>query len=276
MSVPEELEDLSLIDEADIPEATRDQQENLSVVVSEKQSGSWLIFGIGGILLSVGIVALLQTIVQRPDSSAVSEDTTITNPTSATPELPAPEEEEAEQLLGHFFYEEAPASDLIAVSADGRLTLRSTAAEKFQQMQSDAQRNGIHLVLISGFRSVEEQKYLFFEVKEQRAQDTTKRAEVSAPPRYSEHHTGYAIDIGDGNVPATHLSQKFENTAAFQWMQNNAARYSFELSFPRDNAQGIAYEPWHWRFVGDQESLETFYKSRSSTVKPPKVPAKQP
>ena len=55
----------------------------------------------------------------------------------------------------------------------------------------------------------------------------------------------------------------FENTAAFHWLEANAARYSFELSFPRDNPQGISYEPWHWRFVGDRESLETFYKARN-------------
>ena len=107
------------------------------------------------------------------------------------------------------------------------------------------------------------QNYLFFDVKEQRVQDATKRAEVSAPPGYSEHHTGYAIDIGDGKVPATDLSPKFANTAAFRWLEQNAPRYSFELSFPPDNPQGISYEPWHWRFVGDRESLETFYKARN-------------
>jgi D-alanyl-D-alanine carboxypeptidase len=45
-------------------------------------------------------------------------------------------------------------------------------------------------------------------------------------------------------------------------LQNNAAQYSFELSFPENNPQGISYEPWHWRFVGDSHSLETFYKAQ--------------
>jgi D-alanyl-D-alanine carboxypeptidase len=45
-------------------------------------------------------------------------------------------------------------------------------------------------------------------------------------------------------------------------LQNNAAQYSFELSFPENNPQGINYEPWHWRFVGDSHSLETFYKAQ--------------
>ena len=106
------------------------------------------------------------------------------------------------------------------------------------------------------------QEYLFFEIKRQRNQDTRKRAQVSAPPKYSEHHTGYAIDIGDGQVPATNLSENFEQTPAFRWLESNAAKYSFELSFPRNNPQGISYEPWHWRYVGDAESLKTFYEAQ--------------
>jgi len=97
-------------------------------------------------------------------------------------------------------------------------------------------------------------------VKAQRRQRTTERAEVSAPPGYSEHHTGYAIDIGDGKAPATHVEESFGKTEAFAWLEENAARYNFELSFAENNAQGISYEPWHWRYVGNQESLEIFYK----------------
>lgn len=84
-------------------------------------------------------------------------------------------------------------------------------------------------------------------------------------PGYSEHHTGYAIDIGDGARPDTHLSEAFEDTPAFRWLEKNAARFSFELSFPRHNPQGVSYEPWHWRFVGDRHSLQTFYRARQLT-----------
>ncbi|MCY7275262.1 MAG: D-alanyl-D-alanine carboxypeptidase family protein, partial [Phormidesmis sp. CAN_BIN44] len=70
------------------------------------------------------------------------------------------------------------------------------------------------------------------------------------------------IDIGDGNVPATNLSPSFDQTAAFNWLKQNAVRFNFEISFPKNNPQGVSYEPWHWRFVGDRQSLETFYKAR--------------
>ncbi|AFZ53560.1 M15 family metallopeptidase [Cyanobacterium aponinum] len=201
---------------------------------------------------------------QQQDTPSVTASETVSDnipttennpPSSDTVEIP-------ENILGHLGYEQAPMSELKPVTADGRIKLRTKAAEKFLEMQSDARREGITLVAISGFRTIDDQEYLFFNIKEQRKQETSKRAEVSAPPGYSEHHTGYAVDIGDGNAPATNLNTNFEQTAAFRWLEANAAKYSFELSFPEDNLQGISYEPWHWRFVGDTHSLETFYKAR--------------
>lgn len=168
-------------------------------------------------------------------------------------------------ILGHLSYEEAPAEELKPITRDGGIKLRINAANKFLDMQRVAKEQGVSLVPISGFRNVSEQEYLFFRVKEQRKQGAAERAEVSAPPGYSEHHTGYAIDIGDGNAPATNLKVSFEETSAYRWLAVNAPRYSFELSFPRDNLQGISYEPWHWRFVGDSHSLKTFYQARELT-----------
>ncbi|MBE9165999.1 D-alanyl-D-alanine carboxypeptidase family protein [Pleurocapsales cyanobacterium LEGE 06147] len=264
----------------DIPEAVREK--------ATYKPASRLPFGsiVGGV--SLGALALVTSaFLLRP--TAPNNNESISNQTVAKPENNTPSNsepsataipdkspsptaappqqvkktEEVDRLLGHLPYKEVPASELVAITADGNIKLRRAAAEKFQQMQAAAAAEGIILTPISGFRSISEQDYLFFRVKEQRAQDTSKRAEVSAPPGYSEHHTGYAIDVGDGNVPATNLSPDFENTAAFRWLEQNAARYSFELSFPRDNSQGISYEPWHWRFVGDRHSLETFYRVRN-------------
>jgi zinc D-Ala-D-Ala carboxypeptidase len=246
----------------DIPVAVREDG------VSEAQpwrKQAWLIFGVvgvGAIALTVGIGLafgnqLLPSIASLGRQRAIAPTPSAASPINTKPTG-------SNTLLGHFAYSEAAASDLQAISSDGRIKLRKAAAQKFQAMTAAARAQGVILVPISGFRSVSEQQQLFFEVKAQRNQRATERATVSAPPGYSEHHTGYAIDIGDGRVPATNLSPNFENTAAFKWLQANAARYSFEISFPKNNAQGVTYEPWHWRFVGDRDSLETFYKARQS------------
>jgi D-alanyl-D-alanine carboxypeptidase len=148
----------------------------------------------------------------------------------------------------------------VPIDDTGEHQLKEAAANAFLRMQDAAKADGVNLVPLSAYRSIEDQQYLFFEVKSIRGQDTSTRAEVSAPPGYSEHHTGYAVDIGDGTDPESNLSISFEDTEAFRWLQENASHYSFELSFLPNNEQGIAYEPWHWRYVGDQSSLETFYK----------------
>ncbi|MEH2463315.1 M15 family metallopeptidase [Nostoc sp.] len=182
---------------------------------------------------------------------------------------PTTEPSNVNTLLGHLAYPEAPESQLITISANKGFRMRKAAAQKFEEMVAAARSAGVILVPISGFRSVKDQEQLFFNVGAQRNQTPAERAALSAPPGHSEHHTGYAVDVGDGAVPATNLQTNFDKTKAYQWLQANAARFSFEMSFPKDNVQGVSYEPWHWRFVGDRDSLEMFYKARN--LKPAKI-----
>jgi D-alanyl-D-alanine carboxypeptidase len=136
--------------------------------------------------------------------------------------------------------------------------LHRDAAAALLAMQRDAANSGVALVVLSAFRSISLQNDLFFQVKAERNQSARERAMVSAPPGFSEHSTGYAVDLGDGRAPATNLSPGFDQTQAFAWLQAHAARYHFTLSFPRGNAQGVSYEPWHWRFEGSAEALQVF------------------
>jgi D-alanyl-D-alanine carboxypeptidase len=72
----------------------------------------------------------------------------------------------------------------------------------------------------------------------------------SSDQGYSEHQLGTAVDL---NTPdsSTLLTTSFENTSAFKWLNSNAYRYGFILSYPKSNTY-YQYEPWHWRFVGVQ------------------------
>ncbi len=196
-------------------------------------------------------------------SSSPTSPTSLTSPTSSLGNTPeANPTNSPDTLLGHYPYPEALISELQAIEGHPEIKLRRATAVSFDAMVRAAAAEGVILVPLSGFRSIDDQQYLFFDIKAERGQVATKRAEVSAPPGYSEHHTGYAVDVGDGKVPATNLSTDFENTETFRWLKTNAPRFNFELSFPLNNPQGISYEPWHWRFVGDIQSLETFYKTR--------------
>lgn len=160
---------------------------------------------------------------------------------------------------GHLPYAEAPRDELVSVGNGERL--RRSAAASFQRMQAAAAAAGIELVPLSGFRDRTVQNSLFYDVAAQRGQSLAERARTSAPPGYSEHHTGYAIDIGDGYDPGADLHQSFAYTDAGQWLFANAGKYGFELSFPSD-VTCVSYEPWHWRWVGDPDSEQTFQTAR--------------
>lgn len=71
-----------------------------------------------------------------------------------------------------------------------------------------------------------------------------------APAGGSEHQTGLAVDIVTPSYQI--LDDGYANTAAAQWLLENAADYGFILRYPRDKAEitGIWFEPWHYRYVG--------------------------
>jgi D-alanyl-D-alanine carboxypeptidase len=160
------------------------------------------------------------------------------------------------RLLGHFAYPEVSADNLHTFAPG--LQLRDDAARALLAMQRAAADDGVELTVISAFRSLAVQRHLFFEVGAQRSQSPEVRAQVSAPPGFSEHSTGFAVDLGDGRRPQTNLSTSFESTEAFAWLQANAVRFHYLLSFPANNRQGVSYEPWHWRFEGSTEALRLF------------------
>jgi len=69
---------------------------------------------------------------------------------------------------------------------------------------------------------------------------------VLAPPGFSEHHSGAAVDIGSPDCKP--LDAHFDAMPAYAWLSANANRFGFFLSFPKDNVFGFIYEPWHWRY----------------------------
>lgn len=165
--------------------------------------------------------------------------------------------------FGHFPFQQAPQARLINMGTYYNRTeyLDREAGEAFLRMKAAAKSQGVELVLISGFRSISSQTQLF-EKQIQKRGSKAEAVKLSAPPGYSEHHTGYALDIGDGKQPSLDLKFQFESTQAYCWLVNNAHKYGFELSFPQDNLQGVSFEPWHWRYVASEGANQIFAMSR--------------
>ena len=57
------------------------------------------------------------------------------------------------------------------------------------------------------------------------------------------------------------LDLSFEDTAAFEWLHDNAYKFGFILRYPKDKVSttGYAYEPWHYRFVGREAATDIHF-----------------
>jgi D-alanyl-D-alanine carboxypeptidase len=112
-------------------------------------------------------------------------------------------------------------------------------------MKASASAEGIVIRIISAFRTIDRQAEIV-RAKINKGLSVESILCVSAPPGFSEHHSGRAIDLTTNGIRP--LEQEFERTNAFQWLSTNAGRFGFALSFPPNNRYGYAYEPWHWCF----------------------------
>lgn len=126
-----------------------------------------------------------------------------------------------------------------------RLWLEPAACRAWWQLKCAAQREGVALAAISGFRAVAWQQRLLAR-KLARGQTLAQILAVSAAPGFSEHHSGTALDLATPDDP--HLEERFEKSDAFRWLDRRAAAFGFHLTLPRGNPYGYVYEPWHWRF----------------------------
>lgn len=140
---------------------------------------------------------------------------------------------------------EARSLVLVGPAADDGKPVRLTprAAVAWRRMVAAAARDGVALLPISGYRSVARQGRIIHR-KLAAGQPIGDILKLVAAPGCSEHHTGRAIDIG--SPEDCELDEHFARTAEFRWLRRHAVRFGFRLSYPRGNAHGIAYEPWHW------------------------------
>ncbi len=142
--------------------------------------------------------------------------------------------------------EEPESLELVEAGEDGREHyLAPAAARAWRALRAAASSDRIELHVVSAFRTLERQAEI---VRAKRARGLSLETIfcASAPPGYSEHHTGRAVDVATPGAKA--LEEDFEHTPAFHWLASNAGAFGFTLSFPRGNRYGFVFEPWHWCF----------------------------
>ncbi len=132
-----------------------------------------------------------------------------------------------------------------------------------QEMLDACRAAGLSPVICSSYRTQEKQEQLF-----QRQVDgllargyapdaaLSEAAKAVAAPGTSEHQLGLAVDIVDLNNQ--NLNESQEDTAVQKWLMEHCWEYGFILRYPNDKSAvtGIIYEPWHYRYVGQEAAGE--------------------
>lgn len=127
------------------------------------------------------------------------------------------------------------------VEIQSEITVHKDLLTPMQDMFETAEKDEImHFKLNSGFRTGLVQQQLYEELGSQYA----------LPNGYSEHQSGLSIDIGS-------TEGMMEYTLEAEWLAQHASEFGFILRYPENKVDvtGIAFEPWHFRYVGKPHSL---------------------
>jgi LAS superfamily LD-carboxypeptidase LdcB len=132
---------------------------------------------------------------------------------------------------------------------EGQL-LPKTVYDAYKKLNSGIKKDlGKKLLVGSGYRSPAYQVIIFLSSLEYTSFNFEKTVRWAAFPGYSEHGDPLrqAIDfMTEEGIPRDGALQEFEKTNEFKWLVRHANKFGFYLSYPKNNKDGIMYEPWHW------------------------------
>ena len=141
--------------------------------------------------------------------------------------------------------------------------ISAECADALKQMLAACRADGCEPVFLSGHRSMELQTGLYNDNIQKylnRGYDYDTAVELAgqsvAIPGTSEHQLGLAVDIVDNYN--WNLDESQEDTATQKWLMEHCWEYGFILRYPNGTTDitGIIYEPWHYRYVGVEISME--------------------
>ena len=158
------------------------------------------------------------------------------------------------------------APELTGIDDEGN-QVDARIVESVNKMLQDAEKAGMKLKVISGYRSYDDQKNVFNDTMQTwlsqgysylDSYDVTRKS--VAVPGTSEHATGLALDITSEENQTLDESQA--QTKEQQWLLKNCQNYGFILRYPKDKTDvtQYIYEPWHYRYVGEEAAKEIMKK----------------
>ena len=111
--------------------------------------------------------------------------------------------------------------------------------------------------LRSGYRSYQDQLSTYNYWLRYNGNNADYADRVSARAGHSQHQLGTAIDFSTSEIQDG-IGGQFAPTKAAKWLEENAYKYGFVISFPRgyESVTGYNYESWHYRYIGKANAQE--------------------
>lgn len=131
--------------------------------------------------------------------------------------------------------------------------LNREAYEALKELIVAADKEGYNIRINYSYRDYETQEGIYNGYKESKGEEYADN--ISARPGFSEHQTGYAVDVGVQAKEST--GKAFKNTGEYKWMLENSYKYGYILRYPENktNITGYGFEAWHYRYVGKDVAL---------------------
>ncbi len=120
------------------------------------------------------------------------------------------------------------------------IALRREALAPLERMAAAASADGVRLLVDSGYRSAVYQRAIY-ERRMGEGQSFERIARHTAPPGYSRHALGVAVDFHPS-------ASGFQHTSAYRWLRRHARHYGFYERYHKNNTLGVIWEPWHWEY----------------------------
>lgn len=166
-------------------------------------------------------------------------------------------------LLGHIkaakdtLFQEIP----VPIANREGLYIQKSVLKAFRKMRNAAKNDGVHIKIISAYRSFNYQKWIWDSKFDGRRKsgnknmlssypDPFKRVEAilnySAMPGTSRHHWGTDIDINSVN---TSYFETAKGKKVYEWLTNHAHEYGFCQTYTAGREDGYNEEQWHWSYL---------------------------
>ena len=138
--------------------------------------------------------------------------------------------------------------------------LRKEASVEFEKLVAAAEKKGLEITAVSGYRSYARQKQVYDSSAQANGREHADK--YCALPGSSEHQTGLSMDVSTSSI-GNILDEKFGDTDEGKWLRKNAYKYGFIIRYPKGKSKitGYNYEPWHIRYVG-KNMAKYIYKNK--------------